>query len=98
MFSEVLNKITPFMAVTLRWLAGASYLDLCFSFGIVSATFYHPNGVLWFTLLAINAALKMGLLVDDIGKLEMLSSRGYKHSGEILDGCVIALDGFGVAT
>jgi len=59
---------------------------------------YHPNGVLWFTLLAINAALKMGLLVDDIGKLEMLSSRGYKHSGEILDGCVIALDGFGVAT
>ncbi len=40
----------------------------------------------------------MGLLVDDIGKLEMLSSRGYKHFGEILYGCVIALDGFGVAT
>jgi hypothetical protein len=45
------------LAVTLRWLAGASYLDLCFSFGVAPSTFYHHNGVLWPTLSEIIAAL-----------------------------------------
>jgi hypothetical protein len=34
------------LGVTLRWLAGGSYLDLCFAWGISSSTFYHKNGVL----------------------------------------------------
>jgi hypothetical protein len=71
------------LAVTLRWLAGSSYLDLCFSFGVAPATFYHPTGVLWPTLSVIDAAFKMGLPVDDIGKLEMLSTGFYEHSGGI---------------
>jgi hypothetical protein len=72
-------------------------LDLCFSFGI-APTFYHPNVALLPTLSPIDAAFQMGLPVDDVSKLEMLSSGFYQHSGGILDGCVLALDGFGVAT
>ncbi len=34
------------LAITLRWLAGASYLDLCFAWGVAFSTFYHPTGVL----------------------------------------------------
>lgn len=84
------------LAVTLRWLAGASYLNLCFSFSIATATFYHPTKVLWPMLSAIDSAFKMGLLVDDIGKLEMPSNGFYEYSGGILDGCEMALDGFGI--
>jgi len=47
-------------------------------------------------LSAIDSAFKMGLLVDDISKLEMPSNRFYEYSGGILDGCELALDGFGI--
>jgi hypothetical protein len=30
------------VAMTLRWLASTSYLDLCFAWGTSSSTFYHP--------------------------------------------------------
>jgi hypothetical protein len=86
------------LAVTLRWLAGASYLDLCFSFGIAPSTFYHPNGMLWPTLAAIDAVFTFRLPFDDINKLESLSNGIYEHSSGILDGCIMALDGFGVTT
>ncbi len=81
------------LAVTLRWLAGASYLDLCFAFGIAPSTFYHPAGVLWPTLEAIDAAFTIGFAFDDIKRLETLSKGFYDHSGGVLDGCVLALDG-----
>jgi hypothetical protein len=38
------------LAVTLRWLAGGSYLDLCFAWGLGVSTFYAENGVLWPTM------------------------------------------------
>ena len=86
------------LAVTLRWLTGASYLDLCFAFGIAPSTFYHPAGVLWPTLEAIDAAFTIGFAFDDIERLETLSKGFYDHSGGVLDGCVLALDGLGVST
>ncbi len=39
--------------MSLRWLAGGSYLDLCFAWGVGVATFYADNGVLWPMLQAI---------------------------------------------
>ena len=86
------------LAVTLCWLAGASYLDLCFGFGIANSTFYHADGVLWPTMEALDAAYSIGFPFHDIDKLEHLSQGFYDHSGGILDGCVLAVDGLGVAT
>jgi hypothetical protein len=39
--------------VTLRWLAGGSYLDFCFGWGISEAAFYSTDpqkGVIWPTI------------------------------------------------
>ena len=47
------------LAVMLRWLAGGSYLDLCFAWGVASSTFYHPDGVLWPTLDAMMQHLRL---------------------------------------
>jgi hypothetical protein len=40
----------------------------------------------------------MGFLLHDETKLEELSLGFSNHSGGILDGCVLALDGLGVST
>ncbi len=40
----------------------------------------------------------MGFPVNDLDRLEELSKGFYDHSGGILDGCVLAVDGFGVRT
>jgi len=84
------------LAVTIRWLAGGSYLDLCFAWGVAFSTFYHPEGVLWPTLEAIDKAFPIGLPIDDPLTLEELSKDFHDHSGGILDGCIMAFDGFGV--
>ena len=86
------------LAVTLRWLAGGSYLDLCFVWGVAISTFYTENGVLWPTLAAIDVVFSMRFPVNDDAKLEELSRGFYNHSGRILDGCVLPIDGFGVST
>ena len=86
------------LGVTLRWLAGGSYLDLCFAWGISSSTFYHENGVLWPTIQALDQAFPMGFPFGDESRLEELADGFRVHSGGILDGCVMAIDGFGVAT
>ena len=87
------------LAVSLRWLAGGSYLDLCFAWGLGILTFYDTdNGVLWRTLQAIDEVFHMGFPVNDEDKLEELRQGFSHHSAGILDGCVLALDGFGVST
>ncbi len=40
----------------------------------------------------------MGFPVQDISRLEELATGFSEHSSGILDGCVLALDGFGVPT
>ena len=40
------------LAVTLRWLAGGSYLDLCFAWGISISAFFSDRGVLLRTIEA----------------------------------------------
>jgi len=94
--SPISNKTR--LAVTLRWLAGGSYIDLCFAWGISKSTFYSERGVLWPTIKAIDMAYEMGLPLHDIDQLEELSQGFCDHSGGILDGCILAMDGFAIIT
>ena len=91
-------SLTTRLAVSLRWLAGGSYLDLCFAWGVGTSTFYAEKGVLWPTLVALDSIFSMVFPAHDEAKLDELSSGFYKHSGGVLDGCVLALDGFGAIT
>ena len=50
------------LCITLRWLAGGSYLDICFAFGISIGSFYKHDGVLWGTIAAIDDVLEIGTL------------------------------------
>jgi hypothetical protein len=43
-------------------------------------------------------AYEMGLPLHDVDKLEEFSQGFSDHSGGILDGCVLAMDGFAVLT
>lgn len=91
-------SVTTRLALTLRWLAGGSYLDLCFAWGVSSSTFYHADGVLWPTVQALDREFSIGFPFGDEGRLEELAAGFREHSGGIMDGCVMAMDGFGVAT
>ena len=69
------------LAVSLRWLAGGSYLDLCFAWGLGVSTFYAENGVLWPTMQALDELFPLGLPYDDPIKLDELSTGFKNHSG-----------------
>ena len=62
------------VAVPLRWLAGASYLDLCFAWGVSSSTFFSKGGVPWPTISAMDKAFTMGFPKDDPERLEQLAA------------------------
>lgn len=62
---------TTRLAVTLRWLAGASYLDLCFAWGLSKAVFYSERGVLWPTIEALDSLIHLGI---DLKNEESLST------------------------
>ena len=49
------------LAITLRWLAGGSNLDICFAFGVATSTFYKSDGILWGTIAAIDNNIDIGL-------------------------------------
>jgi len=50
---------------TLRWLAGGSYLDICFAFGISQGTFLNDKCVLRGTIAAIDKVLQIGFTLND---------------------------------
>ena len=56
---------TTRLAVTLRWLSGGSYIDLCFAWGISKAIFYSDRGVLWPTINALDDLMDLGLPLDN---------------------------------
>ncbi len=62
--------ITPktWLAVTLRWLVGASNLDLCFTWGVAHSTFFSDRRVLWPTIEAIDDAFELGFPVNDLDR------------------------------
>jgi hypothetical protein len=66
--------------VTLRWLAGASHIDLCFAWGLAHSTFFSERGALWPTVEAIDNAFEMDFPVNDLDRLEELSKGFSDHS------------------
>lgn len=86
------------LAVTLRWLAGASYLDLCFAWGISRSFFYSSRGAVWPTIEAIDAHFSLGLNLHNRDQLQQLSDGFTAHSGGIMSGCVAAIDGLIIKT
>ena len=86
------------LAITLRWLAGGSYLDICFAFGVGTSTFYKSDGVLWGTIAAIDNNIDIGFPLNDIEKLEDIS-RGFSEMCKgRMKGCVMAMDGWVMKT
>jgi hypothetical protein len=68
------------LGVTLRWLAGASHIDLCFAWGLAHSTFFSERGALWPTVEAIDNAFEMDFPVNDLDRLEELSKGFSDHS------------------
>lgn len=64
------------LAVTLRWLAGGSYIDLCFTWGIATGSFYADNGVVWGTMELIDQVFEIGLPLNDRNELDRIAA-GY---------------------
>lgn len=92
-----ISKRTKLYA-TLRYLAGGSYLDICFAWGLAKSTFYSTcpeKGVLWPTLEALDQALPtIGLPVHDLVKLRTMADEFASFSNGELKGCVTAIDGW----
>ncbi len=61
--------LKTWLAVSLCWLAGTSYLDLFFTWGLATSTFCHSGDVLWPTLQATNVAFYLGFPADNPVKL-----------------------------
>jgi hypothetical protein len=82
------------LAVTLRWLAGGSYIDLCFTWGIARGTFFNPNGPLWQTIEAIDQVFTIGFPFDDAHALRQMAADFKAFSHGRLEHCVLAIDGW----
>ena len=82
---------TTRLAVALRWLAGGSYLDICFSFGISFGSFYHVDGVLWKTICAIDSSFSIGFPLHDQEELRRTAKGFATFSNQALNGCVMAV-------
>ena len=89
---------TTRVAVTLRWLAGGSSLDLCFAWGISRSTFYSKRGVIWPTIEAIDSLLQIGLPINDNAALSELATAFGIHSHGNMNGAIMAIDGLAVKT
>ena len=92
--SGSITTLRTALAVTLRWLAGASYLDLCFAFGVAIGSFYADGGILWGTMEAINELFEIGLPLDDENKLQQVAAEYAKYSYGHLSNCISAIDGW----
>eukprot|EP01039_Chlorochromonas_danica_P011245 gene11245-12544_t len=90
-----ITKATKLYA-TLRYLAGGSYIDICFAWGISKASFFSTDpyrGVLWPTMEALDQTFTIGLPVHDVRALERMASEFEILSHGELPGCVTAIDG-----
>jgi DDE superfamily endonuclease len=82
------------LACALRWMAGGSYIDICFEFGISPGSFYQEDGVLWETLYAIDSCFKIGFPFHDNDELSNISRGFSRFSHGRMDKCVLAVDGW----
>jgi hypothetical protein len=82
------------LAVSIRWLAGGSYLDLCFCWGIGLGTFFHTQGPLWTTLEAIDTIFEIGMPFNEMHELRRMADEFSRYSYGKLRNCVLAIDGW----
>jgi hypothetical protein len=82
--------------VTLRFLADASYIDLVFTWGIATSTFY--SGILWPTIAILDKYLVLGFPKDEPAAMDEISRGFNMHSNSAMDGCVMAFDGLLIRT
>ena len=82
------------LACTLRWLAGGSYLDICFEFGVGPGSFYQEDGVLWSTMLLIDALLDISFPFDFPDELQDIAAGFANCSKHQMSECVLAIDGW----
>jgi hypothetical protein len=79
--------------MTLRWLSGGSYLDICAEYGVTSKSFYSKKGVLWPTMNALDKALVLSFPIDNDAELARLSEEFAEMSNGHFRFCVGAMDG-----
>jgi hypothetical protein len=82
------------LAATLRWLAGGSYIDICFEFGIGYGSFYQDDGVLWGTMIAIDRAFDIAFPFEDDAELKRMADGFSYYSHGHMANCVMAIDGW----
>ena len=93
---SVISKSTK-LYVTLRFLAGGSFHDLCFAWGIHKSTLFSTDpakGVIWPTMEAIDECFSIGLPVDNTEELDKMAREFAVASHGEMHGCVTAIDGW----
>jgi hypothetical protein len=82
--------------ITLRWLAGGSYLDLIMLWGVAKGTFFDTGerGVVWPVIEAIDQAFLLGLPVHDRAELLRMADKFSHFTRGEMWGCVTAIDGW----
>ena len=83
----------------LRFLAGASYLDLLTIFNCSQAALYSTNSrkcMVWPIIEAINACVKLqiGLPINDLAKMKETADDYARYVNGAIYGCVSAIDGW----
>ena len=86
------------LAVTLRWLAGGMWCDLCFAFAISCASLFGEDGVLWETIRAIDAEYDLSFPIDSVSTLQRLGDEFGKYSDGAMQNAVGAIDGLVIRT
>lgn len=87
------------LAVTLRFLAGASYIDMCMLFGLsFKGTLFHRRcGVIWPTIEALNNILPLQFDTS-AENLKKTAEEFASYSYYRMNGCVMAIDGIVIHT
>eukprot|EP00301_Raphidiophrys_heterophryoidea_P016175 c2569_g1_i1.p1 GENE.c2569_g1_i1~~c2569_g1_i1.p1 ORF type:complete len:214 (-),score=34.45 c2569_g1_i1:611-1219(-) len=91
------GSITPHsqLAMTLRYLAGASYLDLCLIHGDSDSALF---ACVEHVVTAINVEFALHFSLDQLAELQTLAHTFSSKHGNVLPGCVGALDGIAIAS
>lgn len=82
------------LACTLRWLAGGSYIDICFEFGVSPGSFYHDGGVLWGTIDMLDECFQIKFPFNNASKLRSMADEFAYWSNYKMNNCVLAIDGW----
>ena len=87
------------LACTLRWLAGGSYLDICFGFKVSKAAFFSETnrGIIWPVIDAIDSVLEI-YLPEEESELDRMAEEFSHLAGplgrDIFQHCIMAIDGW----